>query len=383
MLITIYAACAFYGMTPVLLPYNRPHPEIYQLLEATSADALICSAGSLPLDDIATQCKQIRLLTWVVEKTSRHMDWTGVPASAKGRLSVSVWHDVVDNGKATASTDLPSNADGAKPTDLVVVWSPVTPGAKSEIVTFTQKNMVAAVGAAISALPLRQRFSATDLVMPIDSFTHNYVICQTFAALFTHASLAINSVATPGVDFNLATRAVNPTVVIASAETLSALHAMSTSASSSILQKLGNYNSSRALSAGRMPTEGGSFGNLALILTSERIGSGSPVLTSSMLSDLRLYTRARICYALTAATVAGAVAQTNIFDYRRDAGTKHGHFGLPLSSVEVKLVGKSEADVSGQEPEGEIVVMGPAVSGSEAKLGIKGRFRHDGVLEYA
>jgi hypothetical protein len=56
------------------------------------------------------------------------------------------------------------------------------------------------------------------------------------------------------------------------------------------------------------------------------------------LSDLRIFTSARVVYALTAAKIAGAVAQTSFYDYRvvNDAG-KHSHFGPPLSSVEVLL----------------------------------------------
>jgi acyl-CoA synthetase (AMP-forming)/AMP-acid ligase II len=100
-----------------------------------------------------------------------------------------------------------------------------------------------------------------------------------------------------------------------------------------------------------------------------------------MLSDLRIFTRARICYALTAAKVCGAVAQTNVFDYRREDGLGHAHFGLPLSSVEVKLVNKDDQAVGGTMPEGEIVVSGPAVVGQQVNLGIKARFREDGTLQ--
>lgn len=391
-------ACAFYGLTPILLPYNQPHPNVYKLVNDTAADALICAAGNLPLDHLAEQCQQLRCLTWVVEKTSRHMDWSGIPESASGRLTVSVWHDVVDEAKDTASADLPSNEQGEKPGDLIAVWQPTTAqDAQADIVTFTQGNLVAAISALISALPLRQRFTPADLVLPADTFTHTYILCQTLAALFTHASLAINSVASPGIDLALASRSVSPTVILASAETMAALHAKETAGISTNLQKLGQYNQSQALTAGRMPTDnllfrmlapsssaaGNEPGKLRLILTSERLGAGSPAISSTMLFDLRIFTRARICYALTAARVAGAVAQTNVFDYRRDDGSGHAHFGMPLSCVEVKLKNRDEKKVSGNCPEGEIVVMGPAVSGSarEVDLGVQARFREDGVLE--
>nr|POE65691.1 hypothetical protein CFP56_58797 [Quercus suber] len=392
-LMTVFA-CSFYGVTPVLLPYNLPHPKVYELLNAVGADALVCAAGNLPLDGLASSCKTLKQLTWVVEKTSRHMDWNGVPDAAADRLRVNVWHDVVEDKKATASTVMPSDET---PGDLISIWQPIDPARKSEIVTFTQQNIVSATAALISALPLRQRFKPGDLVLPADGLTHTYVLCQAFAALYTHTSLAINSVAGPGVDIAIASRAISPTVIIASAETMAATHAKETQMVTSAAQKFGNYSQAQTMSAGRMPTDtllfkflapstsaaGDAPGKLRLILTSERLNAGCPVLTSTMISDLRIFTRARICYALTAAPVAGAVAQTDVFDYRRDDGDKHAHFGIPLSSVEVKLIGTSDEPLSGTTPSGHLVVAGPAVSGGKVRLAVQGRIRQDCTLAYA
>lgn len=332
------------------------------------------------------------------------MDWNGVPSSAADRLKVTVWHDVVADNKSTATPDLPTNASGDTPADLISVWQPLDPNTKPQITTFTQGNIVSATAALLSALPLRQRLSPADLVLPADGFTHTYVLCHTLAALFAHSSLAITSVAGPGVDLTLASRSVSPTVIITSAETLAALHAKETSGIQSAAQRLGKYTQSHAMAAGRMPTDswlsrllapastapGNTPGKLRLIFTSERVGAGSPALSSSMLSDLRICTRARVCYALTAARVAGAVAQTGVFDYRREDGDSGGgwsHFGVPLSSVEVKLVSLpgEDGEVAGARPEGEVVVMGPAVGGGggEVRLGVRGRVRGDGALEYA
>jgi hypothetical protein len=335
----------------------------------------------LPLDDLTKAVQKLKLLTWVVESTSKHMDWNGIPDHAQGRLSVSVWHDVVEDNKATATTQLPGNEGLSKAADVVLVWQHADPAINPEIVTMSQENIIAATAAQISAIPLRQRLSSADLVLPADAFAHSYVLCHTFAALFKHASLAINSVAMPGVDLALARRGVAPTVVVASAETLAKLHEQETSNIRSGLQKFGKYSQEQTIAAGRMPTDGILFsllapksdstepGKLRLILTSDRLGAGSPPLTSTMLSDLRLFTRSRIIYALTTAKVAGAVAQTNVFDYRRDNGLGHGHFGVPLSCVEVKLSNpKDEAVLSSAAPRGQLIVTGPAVVGGEVKL---------------
>ncbi|KAK0868150.1 hypothetical protein LTR87_014272 [Friedmanniomyces endolithicus] len=389
-------ACAFYGLTPILLPYKQPHARVYALLNSTGADGLVCAAGNLPLDDVAKSCANIKLLTWVVEKTSRHMDWNGVPGAAEGLLKVSVWHDVVAENMAAASSDLPSNDTGEAPADLVAVWQSTDPYKAPEIVTFTHRNLVSATAALISALPLRQRLTPADMLLPVSPFTHTYVLCQTFAALFTHASLAVHSVAVPGVELDKASRGVSPTVIVASAETMAALHAQETAGLTSVAQRVRKYTHNQSMSAGRMPKDGWLFrmlapstsntepGKLRLILTSERLGADTPALSSTMLSDLRIFTGARICYALTVAAVAGAVAQTNVFDYRRENGAGCSHFGSPLSSVEIMMVDKeNDTRLGGAQPEGEILVTGPAVSGGKVRLGVKGRILEDGTLAYA
>lgn len=276
--------------------------------------------------------------------------------------------------------------------------------------------MVAAIAALISALPLRQRLGPPDIVLPADAFSHSYVLCLTMAALFSHSSLSINSVAGTGVELALASRGVAPTVIVASSQSLSKLHQNHISGGSSGLHKLVHANHSRALASGRMPGEsllyrlvapkssaiGTAPGKLRLILASERAGTAAEPLSSAALRDLRIVTRSRICYALTAPSVAGAVAQSNIYDYRHSDRPGHGHFGAPLSSVEIKLVDKDDTKVDGSTPSGEvsfllnphlcttdtdnflqIVVSGPAVAGDESNLGVRGIFREDCTLGYA
>lgn len=322
------------------------------------------------------------------------MDWSGKPDAAQGRLNVAVWHDVVAQKASDPDAKVLLPADSVTPEPVVIVWQHVDPAVKPEIVTFTHANLVAAIAALTSAIPLRQRFTSADLVLPADTLTHSYVLCLTLAALFMHASVAINSVAVPGVELALARRGVAPTVIIASAETLAELHKRETAGITSLAQNFGKYSQAQTMSAGRMPTDGLIFrllapssstskpGQLRLILSSERLGAGSPPITSTMLSDLRIFTRSRIVYALTAARVAGAVAQTNVFDYRRDDGAAHSHFGIPLSSVEVKLLNTNDSEVEGHQPRGEIRATGPAVSGGQVDLGVQGRIREDCTIAY-
>jgi hypothetical protein len=106
---------------------------------------------------------------------------------------------------------------------------------------------------------------------------------------------------------------------------------------------------------------GNTPGKLRLLLVSERAGAETPPLSSNDLSDLRIFTGARVIYALTAAPVAGAVAQSSMFDYRREGGSrnKHGHFGAPLSSVEVKLVDTATHKTTDDSAKGEVCLASP------------------------
>lgn len=101
----------------------------------------------------------------------------------------------------------------------------------------------------------------------------------------------------------------------------------------------------------------GNTEKLRILYVSERAGAAqSPPLSSAVLSDMRIYTGARVVYALTAARVAGAVAQTNLFDYRQDDETgRSSHFGPPLSCVEVKLVDTSDYKTTEEgSPQGQV-----------------------------
>lgn len=169
------------------------------------------------------------------------------------------------------------------------------------------------------------------------------------------------------VSLAMAIRSVKPTVVVASAETALNVHATTAPRVSGGLKKIAHSMQTSALDAGRMPVDGilttlnaphraAIGGKLRLLFISERAGAESPPLSSDDLSDLRIFTGARIIYALTQAHVAGAIAQTSIFDYRRSGGSKnkHSHFGTPLSSVEVKLVDTAEHKTTDEVPKGDV-----------------------------
>ncbi|KAL1593040.1 hypothetical protein SLS59_009510 [Nothophoma quercina] len=387
--LAVLFAGAFYGFTPILIPYNQPHGTLVQLLQATGADSLIAQAGSVPLADVIRGVAGLRQIVWTVEKTSRHMDWSEVPEGIGGKVDVSVWHELVQDSKHTEDV-LPS--DAGKAPGVVFLWQEAV-GKPAEVVEFTQQNIAAAVGSLITSLPTAQRFSASDTFLPADTFTNSYCLCLTLAALFSHSTVIINSVAGPGVDLALATRSLAPTIVVASAETVAKVHNTTAAAAVGGLKQFAQYLESRVLASGRLPTNsflaparasiGTTPGKLRLLLTSERAGLNTPPLSSKDLSELRIYTQARVVYALTAAKVAGAVAQTNIYDYRSGTSSnKHSHFGIPLSSVEVKVKDTPTLKTTEEQSVGELVVTGSSVAGGEASLGFNATFREDHTLAY-
>ncbi|KAI9829669.1 MAG: hypothetical protein M1819_006040 [Sarea resinae] len=376
-ILTTVLAAAFYKFTPILIPHEQRLDSLVSLLQKTQPDVLIAEAGVVPLDELTKAYPNLREVIWVVEKGSRHMGWNE-PNGMKGDVKVSIWHELLDSQRTSASADLPARVQGEA----------------------LSNNLVSAVAGLIASLPTRHRLSPSDLFLPADSLSQTYTLSLTLAALYSHASIVFNSVAGPGVDLGLATRAVAPTVVSISAETAAKAHKNHTESTlTTTSSKWTHYMHTRTLAAGRMPSsaaassptsrpaETATPGKLRLLLISERAQSDAPALSSSTLSDLRIFTSARVIYALTAPRVAGAIAQTQLFDYRLSApGRKsaHSHFGVPLPSVELKLVDTpTHKTLDRRDPEGRLVVSGPAVAGGTADLGFTATFKPDLTLAYA
>lgn len=226
------------------------------------------------------------------------------------------------------------------------------------------QNLAAGISALFACLPRNQRFNSNDVVLSIDSLARSYPLCQIMAALYSNASIALNSVAGESVDFALATAGASPTVIVASSRTMSNYHEKIMRPHTGIISSIARWFQVRDLDAGVMPsnsifsqianigpTAELSFDKLRLLCISHRFDAGNDVrLSSEQLTNLRIFTGARVVYALTGPGVAGAIAQTNVYDYRRFSGLSH--FGSPLSSLEAILTdvreGGAEKAVEGQ-----------------------------------
>ncbi|KAL4939148.1 hypothetical protein BDV06DRAFT_41247 [Aspergillus oleicola] len=380
LLASIFAG-AFYGFKVVLVPHNLAADKLSGLLQKSQADSLIAEAGSVDLPQVAGNNKQLNHVIWVAKLGSRHMDWNDVPKELEDHLDVAVWHEIVDEKKELAGLEVPDWDHSTPSPSLSTLWS-------GEFVEYGPENLVAGIAGILYSLPRTQRLNSEDLVLSIDSLSRLYPLCQVFSALFSNASVALNSVAGESVDLALATVGVSPTVIIASSRTISEYHTNFMKPHSGLLSSIARWFQVRSLDAGNMPSQSFfsqlatvgptaelSLDRLRLLCIAHRIDETSDVrLDHEQLTDLRVLTGARVVYALTGPGVAGAIAQTNIYDYRRFDGPSH--FGAPLSTVEVHLTG-----ISDESEQGHLTVSGPSVIGGKTTLPVQARIRDDNTFD--
>ncbi|KAL8772844.1 MAG: hypothetical protein Q9209_002189 [Squamulea sp. 1 TL-2023] len=365
-LVTLFAS-AFYGFIPVLVPQEQPLESLGDMLKTTHADTLIAAAGSIPLRGLLAQHPGLKQVIWVVERTSRHMDWNEVPEGVGGNAEIAVWHDIIEERKALASAEL--LADNAeKPPSSIITISQDASRKVFEVVEFTHQNIVAAIAAQISALPRSHRLNPSDLLLSLAPLTSIYPLTVALAALHSNASLALTSVSGDKVHYNAAFRSVKPTIIIAAPPTIQRAIKTFRELPRGIMQKYAKWRQAAALAKGIMPKVSGEPPRPRLIYTFESSENLADPLTLAELGDLRLLTGARTVYAFTDAKVAGAIAQTSIYDYRRDDAAEQAAFGGPLSSVEFKLVDENGHKNSDEKALGKLIVTGPAVVGGETKV---------------
>jgi hypothetical protein len=338
-------ACAFYNLTPILVPYDQPNEKIIPFLKTSKADTVIAAVGSFPFDVITKSHPALKQLIWVVDEGSKHMDWDDVPKGTGGAVNVSTWQEIIQDAEPNVGTDLPPVDRTGELKKVLAFWP------NGELIEYTQANLIAGIAGQLTSIPNTQRISHTDLFLPVDSLWTIYPLILTLAALYSNASVALNSVAGQTPDLRIATQGISPTIIVATPKTLARTHSESKAKLSSTFYSIIHWFQTRALvqdgvmpvasAFSRMydslrPVIGITPGKLRLIYVAEQAGVDGTPLSAETLSDLRIYTGARIIYALTAAKVAGAVTQTGLYDYRLDNGPeKYSHFGAPVTSCEI------------------------------------------------
>ncbi|KAK2733694.1 hypothetical protein FQN57_001974 [Myotisia sp. PD_48] len=384
-LLALIFAGAFYGFKIAMIPEGVSTELLAGYVEQVKAQLLITEAGTVAVSSLLRRTKSLKHAIWVVKQGSRHMGWNEVPAGIGSKIDVAVWHELVNEGQDAVSSELPTWDPSTPTPSIAMLWS--GKGDSGRFIEYTPANLVAGIVGLGSSLPHPERLNSSDLVLSIDTLSHSYTLCLILAALYVNASIALNSVAGEVVDFDLATAGISPTVVITSSHTISDYHAQNMGPLMNPLSKLGRYLQTRTLDAGRMPSHNmfsstvtnKVFQKLRLLFISHRAdGARQNQLTSLQLTDLRVFTGVRVVYALTGPNVAGAICQSNPYDYRRHSG--YSHFGPPVGSVSIKLIGHDEKSGGERAVKGEILVSGPAVVSEECKLGIQAELRDDLTL---
>jgi hypothetical protein len=362
LLATLFSS-AFYDLTAILVPYDLPIDKIISLLHESKADTVVAAVGSFPFDVITKSYPALKQLIWVVDEGSKHMDWNEVPKGTGGPVNVSTWQDIVQDAPPSSGSELPL-IDRTAALTKVIAFSP-----SGKLVEYTQANVIAGTAGQLSSVPTSQRFNPADLFLPVDSLTSIYPLVLTLAALYSNASIALNSVADKSSNLLLATKSVAPTVIVTSPEVLSKVLSETDVKISSPLYKIVHWFQTRALiEDGSMPNStifsrpfdalrpklGSGASKLRTIYISEQIEGNSTHLSAQDLSDLRIYTGARIIYALASPLVAGAVTQTSIFDYRVKVADKRSHLGAPTTSVEIYFKDKGEYKTTDGTSQGEV-----------------------------
>lgn len=291
------------------------------------------------------------------------MDWDEVQTGTGGALDVSTWQEIIQDQESNSISELPASEKTVSSKNVIAF------GALGEMVEYTQANIMAGIAGQLTSVPTTQRIVPSDLFLPADSLSTIYTLVLTLAALFSNASVALNSVANPMTDLTITEQGISPTIIIASPTTLIKLHSETKAKLNSRAYQLLHWFQTRTLvQHGVMPAVtafsraydslrpilGSTPGKLRVIFVPEISTEGSTPLTSQMISDLRIFTGARIIYALTSPKVAGAVTQTGMYDYRVTTEDRYSHFGAPVTSVEVFFRDTKELRTTDEVSEGEV-----------------------------
>ncbi|CAG8956352.1 hypothetical protein HYFRA_00003733 [Hymenoscyphus fraxineus] len=380
-------ACAFYDLDVTLVPYDQPIDQIISFLKQSKSDAVVAAVGSFPFDVVSKSYPALKQLVWVVDDGSKHMDWNEVPTGTGGPVNVSTWQEIIQDASPSSGADLPAIDRTIEP-KKVMAFSPA-----GELVEYTHANIVAGVAGQLYSVPTTQRLKPTDLFLPVVSLATIFPLTLTLAALYSNASVALNSVAVKNPDLVLATQGVAPTVIVASPETMAKVLSETTEKMSSPVYRIIHSLQTRTLHDGGVlpsptmfsrlfdslrPIIGNVPGQLRLIYIPHQIGADSPPLSAKDLSDLRIYTGSRIVYALTSPKVAGAITQSAIYDYRVDKSSGNfAHFGPPVTSVEILLKDTAQHKTTNELSIGELYAGGPAVVGGMVSMGVNGKINGD------
>ena len=117
------------------MPFDNTVEIVAEIFKETNVDCMVAAAGSLPLERLLHIYPGLKHVIWVAEPSSRHMEWNEVPEGVGGKAEINVWHEVVEEKRNSASTEIPSSVPEAVLPKVATIS--VSSGHR-EIVEFTQ-----------------------------------------------------------------------------------------------------------------------------------------------------------------------------------------------------------------------------------------------------
>lgn len=153
---------------------------------------MVAGAGTVPLSELLPKYSGLKQVMWVVERTSRHMDWNEVPEGEGGKADITVWHDIIDE-KAFSSSDLPTEIPGGSAPDVLFVTEDTTSALDtSEVVSFTQNVCLIKPrffkALLTTATELGSSYWCSNRCSPTTSPFHNYGSTHASRIAYRHVS---------------------------------------------------------------------------------------------------------------------------------------------------------------------------------------------------
>lgn len=88
------------------------------ILHRSHADALIAPAGTVQVEHLAMSCPNLKHTIWVVEPSSRHMDFKATPSTTKTAVE---WHEIIKQTGSDATSSLPSAEESTTLPNIICV----------------------------------------------------------------------------------------------------------------------------------------------------------------------------------------------------------------------------------------------------------------------
>ena len=104
-----------------------------RVLNETEADVIFALAGAVSLSDLKKNSANLKETIWVVEQTSRHMDFMEPEIDSNS----SEYHGLIEKHKDSANSELPTDVDINNAPNVISIWQGKDQTAY-EIVEFAQ-----------------------------------------------------------------------------------------------------------------------------------------------------------------------------------------------------------------------------------------------------